>query len=315
MFHAGFTNWIHGIAAVGGTWVFRERWSTPAFWDDVRRYSCTTTCLLGAMGNFLGRAESVQDEADNPMRTMVSIPLPDNVEDFERRFDIELCTAYGSTEMGIAFKTTQASDRRSCGRPFAEYDARIVDDDDQEVPVGTVGEIVMRPSEPWISFAGYFGMPEATVEAWRNLWFHSGDMAYRDQDDNYFFADRKKDSIRRRGENISSVEVETYVYRVDAVFECAAIPVPAEWGEDEVKICVALKPGRTLSANELIDALVSDKMPRFMVPRFVAFMDELPKTPTGKVQKDLLRKLAASDRGWDRTAVDPEFVSFGSHRG
>lgn len=302
MFHAGFANWIHGIAAVGGSWVFRERWSTRDFWNDVRRYSCTTTFLLGAMANFLGRQAVAEDEADNPMRSMVSVPLPEDVEVFERRFGLEVVAVYGSTEMGIPMKTPRYRiDSLSCGRPFPEYEARVVDNDDNEVPIGEVGEIVLRPLEPWISFVGYFGKPEATVAVWQNLWFHSGDFGRRDKAGNYYFVDRKKDSIRRRGENISSVEVEAYVFRHDAVFECAAIPVPSEWGEDEVKVCIVLKPGQSLGEEELIEALIEERMPRFMIPRFIGFFDELPKGPTGKIQKDALRTHAITDPGWDRT--------------
>jgi crotonobetaine/carnitine-CoA ligase len=305
MFHAGFANWIHGIAAVGGTWVFRERWSTQAFWDDVSAYSCTTTFLLGAMANFLARAERMPGEADNPMRSMVSVPVPEEVDEFERRFGLEVCAVYGSTEMGIPLKTARTVDRRSCGRPFPEYEVQVVDDHDRQVPDGDVGEIVLRPRRPWISFAGYFRNPEATVGAWQNLWFHSGDLGWQDPEGNYYFVDRKKDSIRRRGENISSVEVEAYVLRIDEILECAAIPVPSEWGEDEVKVCLVLKSGRVLGPEQLIAALIADRMPRFMVPRFIGYYDELPKTPTGKVKKDELRASSESDRGWDRTLETP----------
>ncbi|TQC48820.1 ATP-dependent acyl-CoA ligase [Rhodococcus sp. WS4] len=309
MYHAGGLNWIHGIAAAGGQWVFRERMSTTSFWDDVRRYSCTTTFLLGAMANFLGRAEERPDDADNPIRAIVAVPYPDSLNAFEKRFDLSVHTVYGMTEVGIVMKSdVPRPDEPNTGRPFAEYEMRVVDEFDVEVPHGTAGELVIRSREPWTMFSGYFEMEEATQTAWRNLWFHTGDAMRRDEAGNFYFVDRIKDSIRRRGENISSAEVESYLFRHDAVFECAAIPVPSEWGEDDVKVCVVLKSGRTLREEELILFLLGEGMPRFMIPRFVEFLADLPRTPTGKIQKHVLRAASRETPGWDRDATMQEFI-------
>jgi crotonobetaine/carnitine-CoA ligase len=305
MYHAGVTNWLHGIARVGGRWIIRERFSTTAFWEEVNRYACTTTFLLGAMANFLARQPSHPDDARTTMRSLVAVPLPNDVDLFEKRFDVKVYGMYGSTEIGIAMKTGPGRvDARSCGRLLPGYQARVVDQHDRELPPGQVGELITRTDEPWSCFVGYFDMPEATAAAWRNLWFHTGDAMRRDGDGNYYFADRLKDSIRRRGENISSAEVEAYILRIDAVLECAAIPVPSEWGEDEVKVFVALKPGRLLDEAALVARLTGDKMPRFMVPRFVEFLEELPKTLTGKIRKSLLGE---RDNGsaWDRERPRP----------
>jgi carnitine-CoA ligase len=300
MYHAGVTNWLHGIARVGGQWIIRERFSTAAFWEEVNRYACTTTFLLGAMANFLARQPSHPDDAKTTMRSLVAVPLPHDVDLFEKRFDVNVYGMYGSTEIGIAMKTgPDRVDTRSCGRLLPGYQARVVDEHDRELPPGQVGELIVRTDEPWCCFVGYFDMPEATAAAWRNLWFHTGDAMRQDTDGNYYFADRLKDSIRRRGENVSSAEVEAYVLRIDAVLECAAVPVPSEWGEDEVKVFVALKAGRLLDEASLVAHLTADKMPRFMVPRFVEFVDELPKTLTGKVQKSLLRE-RDNRSAWDR---------------
>jgi crotonobetaine/carnitine-CoA ligase len=300
MYHAGVTNWLHGIARVGGQWIIRERFSTAAFWEEVNRHACTTTFLLGAMANFLARQPAGADDATTTMRSMVAVPLPNDVDMFEKRFGVRVYGMYGSTEIGIAMKTGRDRvDPRSCGRLLPGYQARVVDERDREVPHGRTGELIMRPQDPWSAFAGYFDMPEATVAAWRNLWFHTGDAMWRDEDGNFYFADRLKDSIRRRGENVSSAEVEEYLLRIDAVLECAAVPVPSEWGEDEVKIFVALKPGHVLDEAAIIARLADDKMPRFMVPRFVELVAELPKTLTGKVQKNLLRE-RDNALAWDR---------------
>jgi crotonobetaine/carnitine-CoA ligase len=177
---------------------------------------------------------------------------------------------------------------------------RIVDEHDIEVPAGVVGELIVRTRVPWTVNAGYLGMPEQTAEAWRNGWFHTGDAFRYDEDGNFYFVDRIKDSIRRRGENISSFEVEAYVNEHPAVLESAAIAVPSEHGEDEVKVCVVLKPDGILEPEELIEHLIP-RMPRFMVPRYVELVDALPKTEaTQRVQKVLLREEPLNDKTWDR---------------
>jgi crotonobetaine/carnitine-CoA ligase len=145
----------------------------------------------------------------------------------------------------------------------------------------------------------YYNMPEKTLEAFRNLWFHTGDLAKKDADGYFYFVDRKKDALRRRGENISSFEVERAVNSHPSVLESAAVAVPSELGEDEVKICVVLKPGATLIPEELIK-YCNDRMPYFAVPRFVEFMESLPKTPTDRVEKYKLKQAGITTNTWDR---------------
>jgi crotonobetaine/carnitine-CoA ligase len=176
----------------------------------------------------------------------------------------------------------------SCGTVHPSFDVRILDDDDREVTAGTVGEIAIRPNEPDIMMMGYYGMPEESLGAFRNLWFHTGDHGRVDADGHLFFESRKKDGIRRRGENISAFEIEEVVNTHPAVLECAAIGVPSELTEEDVKVVVVLRNGTLLAAEELRE-FCRTRMARYMVPEHVEFVDAIPKTPTGKVEKYKLR--------------------------
>jgi crotonobetaine/carnitine-CoA ligase len=185
-------------------------------------------------------------------------------------------------------------------RGVAETEARIVDEHDMEVTVGTTGELMVRTSVPWTISPGYFGMPDTAISCWRNGWFHTGDAFRCDEDGYYYFVDRFKDTIRRRGENISSFEVETEVNSHPDVLESAAIPVPSEWGEDEIKVLIVLKPNSSLTEETLVNFLV-DRAPRFMIPRYVEIVEDLPKTEvTQRIRKFELRENALNDRTWDR---------------
>ena len=200
----------------------------------------------------------------------------------------------------------ELADNTSCGRlrsGWAGYEARIVDEHDEPVDAGEVGELTVRTQEPWVINRGYHGMPEVTATAWRNGWFHTGDAFRVDADGNYYFVDRIKDAIRRRGENISSFEVEALVSQHPDVVESAAVAVPSEYLEDDVKICVVLREGSTVTHEELISFLVP-KMPKFMVPRYVEFLEALPKTEaTLRTQKIKLREDPLNERTWDREAA------------
>ena len=172
---------------------------------------------------------------------------------------------------------------------------------DEEVPVGEVGELTVRPRYPWTSCQGYFGMEDKTNEAFRNLWFHTGDGLRRDEDGWYYFVDRLKDAIRRRGENISSYEVEQGLVSHVAVAEVAAIGVPAdqEAGEDEVMIFVVPEVGATITAEELW-TYADMQLPAFAIPRYIRFLEELPKTPSEKIRKIALREQGVDEQAHDR---------------
>src|SRR5262249_40217321 len=193
-------------------------------------------------------------DADNRVRLAVIVPPPGDLEGFEKRFGLRVIyETFGMTE-GLIIPPSLYEPRRPgcCGKPIEDYEVRIVDDDDLPLGPRQTGEIVMRPREPYTMMSGYYKMPEATLEAFRNLWFHTGDHGYFDEEGFLYYVGRKKDAIRRRGENISAFEIESVVNGHPAVLESAAIAVPSELGEDEVKIVVALKPGAAVSPEELI---------------------------------------------------------------
>lgn len=206
---------------------------------------------------------------------------------------------YGSVEASIP--VTQPYDRPrvpgSCGRVTEEFDVQIHTDDGHRAPPNTVGEIVVRPHRPAIMFDGYFAMPEATVSAFRNLWFHSGDLGRMDEEGNLYFVGRKKEVIRRRGENISAFVVEEGVLLHPDVVECAAIGVPSELTEEEVKVCIVTRRGSDVTPRDIIEHC-ENTLAKFQVPRYVEFVEEIPKTPTGKMAKHQLR--TSTEGSWDR---------------
>ena len=188
---------------------------------------------------------------------------------------------------------------KTCGRVRRGFDARVVDENDMDVAVGAVGELIVRADEPWTMNHGYHGNPEATARAWRNGWFHTGDAFRQDEAGNFFFVDRMKDAIRRRGENISSFEVEAEIGAHPKVRESAVVAVASQYGEDEVLAIIAPVPGETIDPAELI-AFLAPRLPHFMVPRYVRILADLPKTPTQKVEKHILRGDGVTADTWDR---------------
>jgi crotonobetaine/carnitine-CoA ligase len=250
------------------------------------------------------------DDADNPLRGVIMAPLIPDLERFKRRFGVRVCTAYGMTEIAYPFASGwNLVNATSCGRLRRGppgYEVRVVDAEDREVGCDRIGELIVRTAEPHIITPGYFGMPEKSAEIWRGGWFHTGDGFRHDADGNFYFADRIKDAIRRRGENISSFEVEAGVNEHPAVLESAAIGVPSEHSEDEVKVIVVLRPGAALEPKDLI-AFLAPRMPRFMIPRYVEIADALPKTDaTQRTRKHELRASALNARTWDREAAGVE---------
>ncbi|MBI3969263.1 MAG: AMP-binding protein, partial [Chloroflexi bacterium] len=279
-----------------------ERFSASSFWDEIRRYGCTEFNALGATINILFRQPERPDDADNPVRFSIAVPSPAEIfHEFERRFGLQLLELYAQTETNLvtAIEPNEPARPGSCGRPTKMFDVRVVDDLDNELPPGEAGEIVVRSKHPFTMMNGYYEMPEKTVEAWRNLWFHTGDRAYRDADGYFFFVDRIKDAIRRRGENISSFELEKTVNSHPLVVESAAVAIPSELSEDDVRVVVVLSDGAALDPAELL-AYLEPRLPYFMVPRYVEFRAELPKTPNGKVEKYRLRSEGLGSDAWDR---------------
>lgn len=305
MFHGSGTWPTYMMLQRGGSVAVVPGFSTSTFWQDTRRLGATVVTIMGAMIEFLAKQPERPDDADNPIRLALLGPLPDYIEEWCRRFDMDVYSLYGTTELPSPLLTgLNPADTKSCGRMFdpENYELRVVDEHDQEVPHGVVGELIARHSVPWSLNLGYKGMPESTAKAWRNGWFHTGDAFMRDAEGNFYFVDRFRDAIRRRGENVSSLEVEQIILTHPSVALAACVAVDnvnGEYLEQEIKACVVLKPGHDLKPRELLDYLVPIT-PHFMVPRFIEFFDSLPMTPSQKIQKYLLRKDGVTPTTWDR---------------
>ncbi|MGD0231191.1 MAG: AMP-binding protein [Syntrophorhabdales bacterium] len=281
--------------------VLSDKFSASRFWDDIRKYGATQFNYLGAVIPILTKQPEKPNDLDNPVRIALGGGCPQAVmEQFEKRFGCTCMEGFGMSETGLPIHVS-LDDRRSgsCGKVLDVYEIKLVDEGDDEVPVGEPGEIVFRPKEPYTMMLEYYNMPDKTLETYRNLWFHTGDLARMDEDGYFYFVDRKKDSLRRRGENISSFEVERVINSHPSVLESAAVAVQSELAEDEVKTCVVLKPAATLSPEDLI-VWAAERMPYFAVPRYVEFMEGLPKTPTERVQKYLLKEAGVTPNTWDR---------------
>ncbi|MCL0101852.1 AMP-binding protein [Dehalococcoidia bacterium] len=305
---------FHGIAhtcgvvaalLMGSTISITERFSASRFWDDVRWSEATIGHGIFSMFQILLNMPPHPNDKDHTLRC-VWLGQSSMDQAFTERFGTRIVETYGSTEVGIATGSTYGNWRPgSCGQVNeAVYEVKLVDDLDAEVPVGEVGEIVVRGREPFALTTGYYNFWEATVETFRNLWFHTGDLAKRDSDGYHFFVDRKKDSIRRRGENISAFDVETVLDSHPSVIEAAAVAVPSELGEDEIKACIVLQPGAILDPEELV-AYCEERTASFMVPRYIEIRDSLPKTTTEKVEKYKLRAEGINgltEDTWDRMA-------------
>ncbi|MFH1479782.1 MAG: AMP-binding protein [Pseudomonadota bacterium] len=281
-----------------------ERFSATHFWSWVKKHKATAFNSLGAMTNFIWMQSECDEEKDNPVRIALIAPAPKKFfHEFEDRFKMKIIDGYGSTEAGMVFYNPRDAVRlKSCGKTVPRLETKIVDDHDNEIPIGEVGELLVRPRTSFGILNEYYRMPEATVKTFRNLWFHTGDAFYRDQEGYYFFVDRIKDAIRRRGENISSYEVEMVINQHPAVLESAVFAVKSEYSEDEVKATVVLKEGVKVDPLDLIK-FCEPRMPYFAIPRYIEFVDQIPKTPTEKMEKYKLKEMGITEKTWDREKV------------
>jgi crotonobetaine/carnitine-CoA ligase len=284
------------------------RFSATQFWDRCRHYGATMIFTLGAMHIFLWQAPERSDDRDHRVRAASLIPLPHELEEpFKKRFGIgSIFQGYGQSEaMTLFARTPGRAWKPNClGEPQPGVEISLLDDGDREVAPGEVGEICVRPTEPHALFNGYFGDPEATLRAFRNLWYHTGDLARTDADGDWFFVDRKADYIRYKGRNLSSFAVEAAVAAHPAVAQVAAHGVPSKElaSEAELKVAVVLKPGAALAPEELA-RFVNENAPYFFVPRYIEFLEALPHTPTGRVQKFKLRERGVTPATWDAVAA------------
>lgn len=300
IFHVGGTLFITGAVAAGASIALLRSFNTKTFLPLCKQLEATVCILLGTMAGFLtGQPESPADR-EHSLRLVMVLPLAQDARLLKARFGFDVFTVFNMSEISAPIRSgLNPTVRGAAGTLRLGVQARIVDEFDCPVPDGSVGELTLRTDVPWTISHGYNSMPEATAKAWRNGWFHTGDAFRRDAEGNYFFVDRTKDAIRRRGENISSFEVEAEVAAHEAVLEAAVVGVPNEVSEEDVLVIVALKPDAQLDPSQLIEFLVP-RMPHFMVPRYVRIVEALPKTPTAKVEKHLLRDQGITGDTWDR---------------
>ncbi len=281
---------------VDGRAAFVSRFSARTFWEQVERAGATEIGVVGAVSTILLNQEPGPGDRDHRVRMMhgaAGIPM-DRRREFEDRFGLRLVTGFAMTETGH-FATTSPTDPmryRASGRAVPQYEVAVMDAEDNELPAGEVGELVVRPRRPGVMMTGYHRQPEATLAAFRNLWFHTGDLATIGPDGYIRWVDRVADAIRRRGEMISSTEVERVVVDFPGIAECATVGVPSELGEEEVKIVVVTEPGHSLDPARLRQYFQST-LPDFCVPRYLEVVDELPRGSTHKVDKKQLRYLDA----------------------
>ena len=286
------------ILEAGATLALERRFSATTFWSELRASGATHFNVIGAMLGILAGRPADPDEWSERERTVFGGPLsPAALAAGRDRWHVRFVTGYGATEFGIVtYGDADDLPLGSFGKPVPEFEVEIVDDEGNPVAVGVPGELVTRPVRPDSMMSEYFGMPEKTVEAMRNLWFHSGDMGKRDADGFLYFVDRKKDALRRRGENISSSELEFAIRDYPGIVEVAVIGVPSALSEDDVKACIRAE-GRFDHAAFLDWA--GRTLPKFMVPRYVEVLDDFPRTATQRVEKYRLREAPLTPTTWD----------------
>jgi carnitine-CoA ligase len=305
VFHANalwFT--IYAALWAEATVALSPGFSARRFWDEVRDSGATVFNALGAMANIIWQQPASDRDRDHAVRIAMTVPNSRELsEGFRERFGITVTSVFAMTEncAVTVFGPDDPPDKAASAGRVRDVDVQIVDDDRRPLPVGQVGEICIRPQERGAMMLGYHDMPEATVAVTQDLWFHTGDRGRLDADGYLWFADRKKEAIRRRGENISAHEVETVVCRHPAVLEAAAVPVPSELGEDDVMVWLVPTPGARVDYADVI-AFCREQMAYYMVPRYLATLEALPKTPSEKIEKYKLAVAAREQLGelWDR---------------
>ena len=310
LFHvnAKFTSVVSSMLS-GARLVLDDRLSASRFWDTMRRHGVTSFNYMGTMLAMLTKQPAREDDREHPVTRAYGGGCGGALWlEFEARFGVRLHEHYGMTEIGIATWNTRTSRRSgSCGRAVPYFDVRVADEEDVEVAGGETGEIQVRPRHAGTILREYWARPQETIAATRNLWFHTGDRAWVDEDGFFHYVDRLKDSIRRRGENVSSWEIESVIDAFPGVLESAAYGVPSDLGEDDVMVALVLEPGAELDLEVLIEHC-SGRLAYFAVPRYVRVCEELPKTLSQRVQKFRLREDGVTpdttDRG-ERAASRP----------
>jgi carnitine-CoA ligase len=301
---------VLGTLVYGGRGAIYRRFSVSNFWPEMNRVGATITSTLGTMAYLLAHdvdrpemPRSGAAEANTTLRLLGAAPMPVEVDEvIKSRFGVTTFSgAYGVTEASLISWQPPGTVNKpnAAGVTNDEYfDVRIFDDDDNEADRDTEGEIVIRPKRPHVMFEGYWGRPDATVETSRNWWYHTGDIGRVDQENYLFFVDRKADYLRRRGENISSFEVESVLMSHGSLADVAVHAVPSKMTEDDLKITATLKQGESVDPSDLFEWCV-DRLPYFALPRYIEFRAELPRSPVGRVLKRQLREEGVSGSTWD----------------
>lgn len=309
LYHANALILTAGWAMSGGvSFGLDKKFSASRFWDRIRHYGVTQFNGLGAMIPILMKQPERPDDRDNPVRIVHSAACPANLwEPFEKRFNVKIWEGYGAVDGGgVTISNPGDAPVGSVGKPALHIVWKLVDNDGNEVDQGEVGELITQVLDKKTGGVEYYKNPKASAEKVKGDWLHSGDLFYADKDGNLYFVDRKTDSLRRRGENISSWEVENVVEKHPAVAECAVFGVPSELGEDEVMIWVKPGEGVELDLEDLM-GFCAENMAYFMVPRYVDVVYDIPRTTTLRVKKAQLKKRGVTERTWDREKEMPEF--------
>lgn len=285
---------VMGALVRGATAALADRFSVSRFWDDVREFEATMFDFMGATLTFLQERPPSPRDRDHRVRLAWGLPMPEFRADFEARFGFPLLEGYGSTEGGVCVfqELGERYPQGSCGRLAPEFELKLIKEDGVEAEAGEVGEIVTRPRDPTLMMSGYLNMPEVNAELIRDGWYYTGDLGRVDAAGNLYFSGRKKDVVRRRGENISALEIEREVASHPAIVEAAAFGVPSPFTEEDVAVAVVVRPGTSLSEDDL-RAYCDGRMARYMAPTHIFFVDALPKTPTEKVAKAELKRTFA----------------------
>jgi crotonobetaine/carnitine-CoA ligase len=300
LFHTNALNTVVQALVHSARLVVGDRFSASGFWQTLVDADASVTYILGAMASILAaRDPGPLDRAHRVRVALSPATSPPLWEVFRDRFGVEIVEGHGMTETNLAVGPRDGEQRPGwMGRAMPGFQAKVVDDDDVEVPPGEPGELVVRADEPFAFASGYWRLPEATVESWRNLWFHTGDRVVADDDGWFRFLDRIKDAIRRRGENVSAWEVEQVLTAHPQVVGAAAVPVPSPLGEDDVMAFVVCDDPPP--SPDALTAWADERLPYFAVPRYLEYLAELPLTENGKVRKYVLRERGVSETAWDR---------------
>jgi carnitine-CoA ligase len=294
----GLLRGVLSVAMVGSSIALRDKFSVSGYWDDVRRHEATVGHCVFSIPQMLKQAPSRANDADNPLRCMFN--AQSDLE-FERRFGVKMIESYGLTEAGNAIynRLDRPAKPGSCGEVSDDWEVRLADAHGTEVADGETGEILLRPRRPSRIMIGYLNKPEVTTTAFRDLWFHTGDLARRDRDGYFFYQGRNKDVIRRRGQNISAWEVEQILLTHPAVSQAAAMAWPSKVGEDDLRVVIVARDEVEELDLATLWSFCEERMPAYMVPRYYERVTDLPKTPSGRVEKYKLEG-SLSDGYFDR---------------